>query len=90
MPPTPNPAGAGVARENPPAFPSQGFGSDGLPMESPSYGMSLRDWFAGQALTGALAGGEYAISGGTEEHIAALAYNFADAMITARTESPQS
>jgi hypothetical protein len=47
-------------------------------------GMTLRDWFAGQALAGTLAGGVYAISGGTEEHIACLAYNFADAMLAAR------
>jgi len=53
-------------------------------------GMSLRDWFAGQALSGLLAypGGN---PGGTFEEIAATfaanAYVYADAMLAARGEA---
>jgi hypothetical protein len=35
--------------ENPAAFPAQFYSSGGTPL-SPREGMSLRDWFAGQAL----------------------------------------
>lgn len=44
-------------------------------------GMSLRDWFAGQALTGMLAD---PYSGGDEHTIARGAYMQADAMLAAR------
>ena len=44
-------------------------------------GMSLRDYFAGQALTGILADSGWA---DTEEKMAELSYRFADAMIAAR------
>ena len=44
-------------------------------------GMSLRDWFAGQALAGLMAHptAEFTAKGG-----AAIAYEFADAMLRAR------
>lgn len=42
------------APENPPAFPSQPLGQDGLPSNDLSPGMTLRDHFAGQALPGVL------------------------------------
>lgn len=35
--------------ENPPAFPCQPRGSDGMPSEDMSRGMTLRDWFAAHA-----------------------------------------
>ena len=35
-----------------PAFPSQPMGMDGVPAAELSPGMTLRDWFAGQALAG--------------------------------------
>lgn len=47
-----------------------------------NLGMSLRDWFAGQALAGSLAGepGSHLIP----ERLAPDCYAFADAMIAAR------
>lgn len=44
-------------------------------------GMTLRDWFAGQALAGLVQNGKYA-SG----QIADAAYSFADSMLAARKE----
>ncbi|RKD69010.1 hypothetical protein [Rhizobium sp. WW_1] len=68
-----------------PAFSRSGFYSDGGPRESdcwPTDGMSLRDWFAGQALAGSLAGepGSHLIP----ERLAPDCYALADAMIAAR------
>ena len=58
------------------------------------YGMSLRDWFAGQALAGPVAsraslydGQEIARIGGSK-WMSGLAYNIADAMLKAREEQP--
>lgn len=76
-----------------PAFPMPGGPKDGYgnPTNRPQSGMSLRDWFAGQALSGPLAsifpvympdmkdGGDYSI-----EQVAAVAYRIADAMIAER------
>lgn len=59
-----------------PAFPEPGL--SGLPNGEWIYrraGMSLRDWFAGQALSQTI---------GSEEHRADHAYRIADAMIAAR------
>jgi len=57
------------------------------------HGMSLRDWFAGQAL--AQIGNEYVARGEITRHaqehamrLAAHAYNIADAMIAAREVKP--
>lgn len=50
------------------------------------FGMSLRDWFAGQALTGIIAS-PAAIIGHPDtdrEATAAVAYEYADAMLAAR------
>jgi len=57
---------------------------------APQYGadfaaLSLRDWFAGQALAGFLANTE---SSGTFRDMADDAYKFADAMLAAREETP--
>jgi hypothetical protein len=61
-----------------PAFPVS-CAADGTPLRA-SYqdtdGMSLRDWFAGQALTG--------VQAPTAEGVAAAAYRVADAMLAAR------
>lgn len=58
---------------------------------STDHGMALRDWFAGQALAGILAGGfadtipHDDINGGSDT--AVFAYQYADAMIAARKVS---
>ncbi len=50
-------------------------------------GMSLRDWFAGQALTGVIAAYSGDIAFPSLEGAAAKAYNFADAMLAARKKT---
>ena len=45
------------------------------------YGMTLRDWFAGQALNGIL---EPHVGTKYSQHLASHAYQLADAMIAAR------
>ena len=49
-------------------------------------GMTLRDWFAGQALMGLLACGEH--NEHTSSVTAAASYQMADAMLAAREEKP--
>jgi hypothetical protein len=76
-----------------PAFPSGKSESPGYENSLPYYeGMTLRDWFAGQAL--AQIGNEYIgrgqVTTQAQEHsmtLAAHAYNIADAMLAARKES---
>ena len=57
-----------------------------------SAGMTLRDWFAGQALSGILSGGfadtipHDDVNGGGDA--AFFAYQYADAMIAAREAKP--
>jgi len=73
--------------ENPPAFPRTGEG-----MFDPKYdeaGMTLRDWFAGQALANAaeMSYAEYYGKGGNRDvrrMIAEHCYDIADAMLAAR------
>lgn len=69
--------------ENPCAFPSGDF----IGVE-PGYGMTLRDWFAGQALPQAVAIADAADIEGTNEELAIgvanLSYLIADAMLNAR------
>jgi len=62
--------------DNPLAFPSSGR------QHNDYKGMTLRDWFAGQALAGLLAPGKIA---GTAE-FARAAYSYADAMLAARAK----
>lgn len=70
--------------DNPPAFPLRAR-DDGSVFERSQEGMSLRDWFAGQALVGivtnALGKGAHANS----ETFAFGAYEIADAMLAQRT-----
>jgi hypothetical protein len=54
-------------------------------MSWPIDGMSLRDWFAGQALAGVRAPSDYS-SGPCNAAIAERAYAIADAMIRVRGE----
>ena len=65
-----------------PAFPCQGerYSED---LDTRERGMSLRDWFAGQALAGRMAG-NYSIDA---KWIAEHMYRVADAMLKARKES---
>ena len=51
-------------------------------------GMSLRDWFAGQALAGILMNYTTQKFGATEQTAAEYAYRYADAMIAARKGQP--
>lgn len=67
--------------ENPPAFPNTG--NKGI---KPDPGMTLRDWFAGQAMpvVTALLGRDV----GTADMLARDAYTIADAMLAARETAP--
>ena len=72
--------------ENPPAFPNTGNSNWGM---DPDYGMTLRDWFAGQALAGGLASGA-PIDGANPDHreeLAVTVYAIADAMLATREEN---
>ena len=62
--------------DNPPAFPA-GWPEAGY---EPHYGMTLRDWFAGQALVGLLHPGYEANSTDAPEQ----AYRLADLMLAER------
>jgi hypothetical protein len=69
--------GTGMDRpDNPQAFPQFDYGNHGA-------GMTLRDWFAGQALTGFLAGDECEKRSYPQE-AAFEAYQYADAMLSHR------
>ena len=70
-----------------PAFPRAATWSpDGQHLVGQQAGMTLRDWFAGQALAGAMAQhGSYGIGNGPAE-IAARMYEIADALLSARSE----
>jgi hypothetical protein len=69
-----------VSGLNPPAFPRTGEGFGNELYDTP--GMSLRDWFAGQALIGYLAANpEIELSYTTA---AARSFAYADAMISER------
>jgi hypothetical protein len=60
-----------------PAFPR--------PMVAAAPGMTLRDWFAGQAMAGLVS---YVVEGATFENVAEDAYKAADAMLKAREVKP--
>lgn len=65
------------------AFPSeQGTDHEGLWNQTYDPGMSLRDWFAGQALAGLLA--KETFKPGDPARLALIAYVVADAMLKER------
>jgi hypothetical protein len=68
--------------ENPSAFPFQGNDGCGGMMQ-PEFGMTLRDWFAGQALAGFMANTKRPTT--IAEDDATWCYQIADAMLAART-----
>lgn len=84
--------------ENPPAFPTQEWHEVSRTLRPGDSGMSLRDWFAGQAMAALLGSAtnveelkramakakcEYA-----EDLFAINSYQMADAMLAARKEAP--
>lgn len=71
-----------------PAFPQSDLSGYGMgPCATQNQGMSLRDWFAGQALSGICAShGTYGLGNGVGDN-AARAYEQADAMLAARKHS---
>ena len=73
------------------AFPSTPLGDDGKPGGAHRFGMSLRDWFAGQALSSIpLRSWDYLSSGDDKVKAwATLAYAVADAMLAARSPAPE-
>ena len=62
------------------AFPSQPLGMDGLPDHWAAPGMTLRDWFAGQALQAIIQADGAQFFGSAGVH-AKTAYEHADAML---------
>lgn len=66
---------------NPPAFPNTGNSAWQLP---PAEGMSLRDWFAGQALAVAWDARDKGYYEGDDCDMARCAYQIADAMLAER------
>jgi len=69
-----------------PAFPFAA--TDRVNLHMQAQGMSLRDWFAGQVLTGMHARDEYDEGLATPQQRARLAYIDADAMLEARKVQP--
>lgn len=68
-----------------PAFPRDTkWNADGTTCQDGSRGMSLRDWFAGQALAGSLGNPESAII--SERLMAKVCYDYADAMLADRNK----
>lgn len=65
--------------DNPSAFPHPG-----LPGSYQECGMTLRDWFAGQALAGI--GAAWSRDGASPEDLAEFSYDLADAMLAARAQ----
>jgi hypothetical protein len=68
-----------------PAFPVPPTYHSNGQVEYGTLGMSLRDWFAGQALTGLLADGKGQHT--AEKWAPHIAYRIADAMLEARKEA---
>jgi hypothetical protein len=71
--------------ENPAAFPFREIGlrEAGIAVQHFSAGMTLRDWFAGQAVSG-FAASAFSFGDWDEAVLARLSYQLADAMLSAR------
>jgi hypothetical protein len=71
-----------------PAWPQHGWSKDQetLARMQDKQGMTLRDWFAGQALAGLTGNPECAWKDG--EELSGCAFTWADAMIKAREAQP--
>lgn len=66
-----------------PAFPSPAiYGLDGCGISEGWGGLSLRDWFAGQYISGASGHPDFVMN--DEQYLAREAYKVADAMLEAR------
>jgi hypothetical protein len=76
-----------MSNDGGPAFPVHGgHHSDDDPRNQIlGGGMSLRDWFAGQALAGIIAADDHT---GEPSDIGLVAYALADAMLAARNSTP--
>jgi hypothetical protein len=73
---------------NPPAFPPALAITPSGDVYPGHDGMSLRDWFAGQALTGLLASTDYDVNPhGFTGNAALMAFKIADAMLAERERS---
>lgn len=69
------------------AFPHRGWDGPNDQFAWPETGMSLRDWFAGQALIAFVSGMSDQTRGDTSvEYWASVAYETADAMIARRSK----
>lgn len=69
-----------------PAFPIVGGGGDSRLFED--YGMSLRDYFAAQAISQMISLSQDRYGGWSTENVAAGCYSLADAMLSARKGKP--
>lgn len=77
---------AETVKDGGPAFAKPGrANSVGEKVEDAQIGMSLRDWFAGQALAG-LCANTHAWEEVSQSEFARRSYEHADAMLQARTE----
>ena len=70
--------------DNPMAFPSvETHPNEAFPMHH--FGMTLRDWFAGQALAGALAT-DMQVTADFHQEVAKFVYASADALLAVRAQ----
>jgi hypothetical protein len=80
-------SGDDTQQDGGPAFPQHDLSAYGIgPCEDGNTGMTLRDWFAGQALAGVCANHAWGdnFRPSDAEHNARAAYACADAMLKAR------
>jgi hypothetical protein len=78
-----------LIKDGGPAFPVPDSHHANGQVQYGSNGMTLRDWFGGQALAGALQNYTTSKFGFTEKEVALGAYRYADAMLAARLEGKQ-